>query len=63
MDVVSLLPASLIPPKDFISIGIWLFTMYDDPRYASMAEWLKRPTHNWQIRRSEERRVGKECRL
>ena len=25
--------------------------MYKDPPEASMAEWLKRPTHNWQIRR------------
>ena len=23
---------ALIYPKDFISIGIWLFTMYEDPR-------------------------------
>ena len=25
-------PIALIYPKDFLSIGIWLFTMYEDPR-------------------------------
>lgn len=35
----------------FTSIGIWLFMRYEDSCQASMAEWLKHPTHNWRSRR------------
>ena len=42
----------LIYPKDFTSIEIWLFIKSEGCSLeASMAEWLKRPTHNWRSRR------------
>ncbi|KAI5657873.1 hypothetical protein M9H77_26666 [Catharanthus roseus] len=39
-----------------------LFTIYEDPRLASMAEWLKRPTHNWRIRRCYQENLHRCCK-
>src|SRR3954464_3683197 len=42
---------TLIYPKDSTSIEIWLFMKSEGSLEASMAEWLKHPTHNWRSRR------------